>query len=101
MSTMLERLSLIPRSRFARSIFPVSGHPAVAGRSSFSVFSLGRVTLSIALVLPFVVVGGGSRAVAQTISGTINGSVQDTTGAVIPGATVIAVVDNIGTVRMV
>ena len=98
---MFERFPLIPRNRSARSIFPVSEHPAVGVRRAFSVFSLTRVTLSVALALPFAIVGGGSRATAQTTSGTINGSVQDTTGAVIPGATVTATASAIGSTRTV
>jgi hypothetical protein len=58
---------------------------------------LGVVALSVLLCVAF----GNGRLHAQVTSGTILGSVQDATGAAIPGATVTATADAVGITRTV
>ncbi|GGH08815.1 TonB-dependent receptor domain-containing protein [Silvibacterium dinghuense] len=48
--------------------------------------ALSRIAMALALMLTIVV--GGSRALAQGITGTITGTVTDASGAAVPGATV-------------
>jgi hypothetical protein len=47
-------------------------------------------TLFCLFALTLLVVGASSTGVAQTVGGTLRGTVKDTTGGVVPGATVIA-----------
>src|SRR5260370_759265 len=54
-------------------------------------FGLGRLTLAICIsfALPILILIPGTRLIAQTDTGRIQGSVTDQTGAVIPGASII------------
>ncbi len=63
-----------------------------------------QLALSAVLAVPSALLlfgPGVTSAAAQLTSGTILGSVQDSTGAVIPGATVVATAPNIGSTRTV
>ncbi len=53
------------------------------------------------LAVMLIVLACGLPSLAQVTSGTILGSIQDTTGAVIPGATVTATASNLGITRTV
>lgn len=72
---------------------------------SYKMFSVARqFALSAMLTIPTALLllsGSMTTVSAQLTSGTILGSVQDTTGAVIPGATVTATAPEIGASRTV
>ncbi len=100
-SSTLRGFELTPPKKYVCSDKPEWKPVASRILVSRLISGVARASIFGVLAGPSLLAVGDISAFAQTTSGTIDGSVQDTTGAVIPNATVTAVASSIGVTRTV